>query len=188
MKNLDLEGSIAKLATSTYETGHRSSSWIKIKFHKNEEFVIVGYTLPQRSRQYFGALLLAYYQGKRLVFAGRVGTGFNEKVLRAIFHKLKPLEVPSLAMDNIQEPSGRWRPKGWKASDSRWTKPQLVAQVKFTEWTEEGILRPPSFQGLREDKNPLQVVRGVKISLQMLRPRGFNRRALATNASSTGTH
>ena len=159
MKSAGAEGSIAKGKSSVYETGRRSNAWVKIKFHKGQEFVIAGYTLPKKSRQYFGALILGYYKGKRLIFAGRVGTGFNEKSLREIHHKLKPLASPTPLVEEVQEPSGRWRPKGWKASDSRWVQPKLVAQVQFTEWTSDGILRHPSFQGLRDDKNPLDVVR-----------------------------
>jgi bifunctional non-homologous end joining protein LigD len=159
MDAVGAEGSIAKMMTSTYETGHRSGAWVKIKFHKGQEFVVVGYTLPKKSRKYFGALSLGYYKDKRLIFAGRVGTGFNDKALKEIFHKLKPLEISKPMVEEIQEPSGRWRPRGWKASDSRWVKPKLVAQVQFTEWTSDGILRHPSFQGLREDKKAADVVR-----------------------------
>jgi bifunctional non-homologous end joining protein LigD len=159
MEAVGAEGAIAKLKHSVYETGHRSGAWVKIKFHKGQEFVIAGYTLPKKSRRYFGALILGYYRGKRLIFAGRVGTGFNEKTLREIYRRLKPLEIESPLVEEIQEPSGRWRPKGWKASDSRWVKPQLVAQVQFTEWTSDGILRHPSFQGMRDDKKASDVVR-----------------------------
>jgi bifunctional non-homologous end joining protein LigD len=159
MRAAGAEGSIAKLKDSVYETGRRSGAWVKIKFHKGQEFVIAGYTLPKRSRQYFGALLLGYYKEKRLIFAGRVGTGFNEKSLKAIYGKLKPLESDVPLVEEVQEPSGRWRPKGWRASDTRWVKPSLVAQVQFTEWTDDGILRHPSFQGLREDKDPRDIVR-----------------------------
>lgn len=159
MRAAGAEGTIAKRKDSVYDTGHRSGAWVKIKFHKGQEFVIAGYTLPKKSRQYFGALILAYYEGKRLIFAGRVGTGFNDKSLKAIYAKLKPLESDVPFVEEVKEPSGRWRPKGWKASDARWVKPKLVAQVQFTEWTEDGILRHPSFQGLRVDKNPLDVVR-----------------------------
>ena len=159
MDAVGAEGSIAKLMTSTYETGHRSGAWVKIKFHKGQEFVVVGYTLPKNSRKYFGALSLGYYKDKRLIFAGRVGTGFNHKSLKEIFNKLRPLEIPEPMVEEIQEPSGRWKPRGWKASDSRWVKPQLVAQVQFTEWTSDGILRHPSFQGLRDDKKATDVVR-----------------------------
>jgi bifunctional non-homologous end joining protein LigD len=132
---------------------------VKIKFHKGQEFVIAGYTLPRRSRHYFGALILGYYKGKRLIFAGRVGTGFNDRSLGEIYAKLKKIEIDVPVVENVQEPSGRWRPKGWKPSDCRWVKPKLVAQVQFTEWTADGILRHPSFQGLRIDKSPRSVVR-----------------------------
>jgi len=159
MRLAGAEGAIAKLKTSRYEAGQRSGAWVKIKFHKGQEFVIAGYTLPKRSREYFGALVLGYYRGNRLIFAGRVGTGFSGKSLRDIYRKLKPLECATPMVEEIQEPSGRWRPKGWKASDTRWVKPKLVAQVQFTEWTDDGILRHPSFQGLRVDKNPKEVVR-----------------------------
>jgi bifunctional non-homologous end joining protein LigD len=159
MKAVGAEGSIAKLKTSIYETGRRSGAWVKIKFHQGQEFVITGYTLPKKSRRYFGALILGYYRNKRLIFAGRVGTGFNEKALKEIHEMLTPIEVAKPMVEEIREPSGRWRPHGWKASDNRWVKPKLVAQVQFTEWTSDGILRHPSFQGLRKDKKPTDVVR-----------------------------
>jgi bifunctional non-homologous end joining protein LigD len=159
MKSAGAEGAIAKRIYSTYETGRRSGAWVKIKFRKEQEFVVAGYTLPRRSRKYFGALILGYYRGKRLIFAGRVGTGFGDKSLREIFGQLKKLECDEPQVEGVQEPSGRWRPKGWKASDSRWVRPELVAQVQFAEWTSDGILRQPSFLGLRTDKNPREVVR-----------------------------
>jgi bifunctional non-homologous end joining protein LigD len=159
MRSAGAEGAIAKLKDSIYESGHRSGAWVKIKFHRGQEFVVAGYTLPKKSRQYFGALILGYYRGRKLIFAGRVGTGFSEKTLKEIYRKLAPLECEVPLVEEIREPSGRWRAKGWKPSDSRWVKPKLVAQVQFTEWTEDGILRHPSFLGLREDKNPKDVVR-----------------------------
>jgi len=159
MKTAGAEGAIAKLKDSIYESGRRSEAWVKIKFHKGQEFVVVGYTLPKRSRHYFGALLLGYYRGKRLIFAGRTGTGFTEKALREIYQKLKAIESLKPYVEEVQEPSARWRPKGWSAADNRWVKPRLVAQVQFAEWTEDGLLRQASFQGLREDKNPRDVVR-----------------------------
>ncbi|MEI9999591.1 MAG: non-homologous end-joining DNA ligase [Verrucomicrobiota bacterium] len=159
MKAAGAEGSIAKRKDSVYETGRRSGAWVKIKFRREQEFVIAGYTLPRGSRQYFGALLLGYYKGKRLIFAGRVGTGFTEKTLKELHGKLRKLETDAPAVEEVQDATGRWRPKGWKAADTRWVKPELVAQVQFAEWTDDGILRQPSFQGLRIDKNPRDVVR-----------------------------
>jgi bifunctional non-homologous end joining protein LigD len=162
MRSAGAEGSIAKRKDSRYESGRRSGEWVKIKFHKSQEFVVAGYMLPKKSRKYFGSLILGYYRGKRLIFAGRVGTGFNDKSLKTIYQKLKALECDSPFIEEVKEPSTRWRPKGWKPSDARWVKPELVAQVQFTEWTDEGILRHPSFLGLREDKNPRDVVREEK--------------------------
>ncbi len=159
MERAGAEGTIAKLKESIYENGRRPGTWIKIKFHRSQEFVVVGYTLPKKSRRYFGSLILGCYQDKRLIFAGHVGTGFSEKTLKAIFQQLKLLESPAPLVEEIQDPSGRWRPKGWKASDRRWVKPKLVAQVQFAEWTQDGLLRQASFQGLRNDKNPRDVVR-----------------------------
>jgi bifunctional non-homologous end joining protein LigD len=159
MEAVGAEGTIAKRIDSPYEVGRRSGAWIKIKFHKEQEFVIVGYKLPRKSRKYFGALLLGYYRGKRLIFAGHVGTGFSHKGLRDIYQKLKPLECAKAAVEEVRERSTRWRPPGWKASETRWVRPKLVAQVRFSEWTSDGILRHPSFLGLRDDKSPTDVVR-----------------------------
>lgn len=159
MRLAGAEGAMAKRKDSTYETGRRSGAWIKIKFHKGQEFVVVGYTLPKKSRQHFGALLLGYYEGKRLIFCGRVGTGFTEKSLRSIYEKLRLLESPEPCVEAVKKPSQRWRPPGWRPSDTRWVKPKLVAQIQFAEWTEDGMLRHPSFLGLREDKKATEVVR-----------------------------
>lgn len=159
MKAVGAEGAIAKLKDSVYEAGQRSGAWVKIKFHKGQEFVIVGYTPPKRSRKYFGALILGYYRRGRLVFSGRVGTGFTDKSLREIYKRLKPLASDVPLVEEVRDQPGRRRARGWKASDARWVKPSLVAQVRFTEWTDDGLLRHPSFEGLREDKNPAEVVR-----------------------------
>jgi bifunctional non-homologous end joining protein LigD len=159
MRLAGAEGAIAKRKDSLYEAGRRSGAWVKIKFHRAQEFVVVGYTLPRRARQYFGALLLGYYRGTRLVFAGHVGTGFSQKALGEIYRQLKRLECPEPAVEEVRQPSTRWRPRGWKISETRWVRPALIAQVQFTEWTSDGLLRHPSFQGLREDKSPADVVR-----------------------------
>jgi bifunctional non-homologous end joining protein LigD len=159
MREAGAEGAIAKQVDSVYEAGQRSGAWLKIKFHREQEFVVAGYTLPQKSRKHFGSLILGYYKSKRLIFAGHVGTGFSDRTLKEIHARLKKIEIDHPAVEQVQEQSGRWRAKGWKASECRWVKPQLVAQVKFTEWTADGILRHPSFLGLREDKSPREVVR-----------------------------
>jgi bifunctional non-homologous end joining protein LigD len=159
MREAGAEGAIAKRIDSVYETGQRSGAWIKIKFHREQEFVVVGYTLPKNSRKFFGSLLLGYFEGKRLIFAGHVGTGFSERMLKGIYGRLKKIEIDQPQAQQIQEQSDRWRAKGWKPSECRWVKPELVAQVKFTEWTTDGLLRHPSFLGLRDDKLPREVVR-----------------------------
>ncbi len=142
------EGVIAKLADSTYE-GRRSTNWLKFKCVRDQEFVVVGYTGPKGSRVGLGALLLGYYEGRDLVYAGKVGTGFDEATLRSLHERLSAIEqdAPPFTRGLVHE-------KG-----ARWTRPELVAQIGFTEWTRDGKLRHPRYQGLRTDKDPHDVVR-----------------------------
>ncbi|HEV2846555.1 MAG TPA: DNA ligase D, partial [Thermoanaerobaculia bacterium] len=148
--NFALEGIICKRADQPYVSG-RSKDWLKVKCLKRQEFVIVGFTDPEKSRVGFGALLLAVNQGKDLVFAGKVGTGFNDKTLRELRARLEKMETTKPAFKNA--------PRGAEARRSHWVRPELVGEVAFTEWTRDGILRHPTFQGLREDKNPEEIVR-----------------------------
>ena len=161
-QTLDLEGLIGKRSGSRYEDGKRSGAWIKIKLHLEQEFVIGGYTEPEGSRKYFGALLVGFYQGKKLKFAGRVGTGFSEKLLRSLLSDLNKLHVESCPFFNVPTPGrSRWD-QGLTPADLKrchWVKPTLVCQVKFTEWTRDDRLRQPVFLGIREDKSPMEVVR-----------------------------
>jgi bifunctional non-homologous end joining protein LigD len=145
------EGIIAKRADGAYVAG-RGRSWVKIKCGQRQEFVIAGYTDPSGSREAFGALLLGVYdkQGE-LRYAGRVGTGFNEQSLRQIHTKLRKREQ---AKPPFVDP-----PTGSEARGVHWVKPDLVAEVKFAEWTHEGSVRQASFQGLREDKPPRSITR-----------------------------
>jgi bifunctional non-homologous end joining protein LigD len=145
-----LEGVVAKRADSPYEP-RRTSTWLKIKCLLRQEFVIGGYTDPSGSRPGFGALALGYYEKGRLIYCGRVGTGFTEKLLQQILKELKarpqvktPFDVP---------------PTGREARGVHWVKPEMVAEVAFSGWTDEGLLRHPSFQGLRWDKDPAEVQR-----------------------------
>ena len=147
-----LEGMISKRADLPYQSG-RSKDWLKVKCLKRQEMVIVGFTDPEGSRSGFGALLLAVNEGKDLVYAGKVGTGFNAKTLTDLRKKLGKLER--------ETPAFKKAPRGAEARRSHWVEPKLVAEVAFTEWTEDGILRHPVFQGLREDKSPGEVVREV---------------------------
>ena len=134
-----------------YHSG-RNKDWLKVKCLKRQEFAIVGFTDPEKSRVGFGALLLAVNDDKgELTFAGKVGTGFNYRTLRELRARMNKLEVDKPAFKNP--------PRGAEARRSHWLKPQLVGEVAFTEWTREGILRHPTFQGLREDKSPREIVR-----------------------------
>jgi bifunctional non-homologous end joining protein LigD len=143
-----VEGILAKRADSRY-TGGRSRDWLKIKCQLRQEFVIGGWTDPQGARGWFGALHLGVYEGERLVYAGKVGTGFDETTLRRIWDQLQPLARRASPFDE-GTPAGRGH---------HWTEPTLVCEVRFTEWTEEGGIRHPAFLGLRGDKNPRDVRR-----------------------------
>ena len=159
MREVGAEGAIAKRRDSTYDGGSRSSAWVKIKWRRSQELVIVGYTLPEKSRQYFGSLALGYYEGKKLIFAGRVGTGYTAKTLKEIYGKLRKIEVAEPPVERIKPPSGRWRGPDWRPATTRWVQPRLVGQFEFAEWTSDGVLRQGSFVGLRDDKDPRKVVR-----------------------------
>ncbi len=145
-----LEGIISKRADLPYHGG-RSKDWLKVNCLKRQEFVIVGFTDPEGSRVGLGALLLAVHEGKDLVYAGKVGTGFTDRTLRDLRKKLDKIVV--------DKPAFKSAPRGAEARRSHWVKPELVGEVAFTEWTREGILRHPTFQGLREDKKPAEVIR-----------------------------
>ena len=164
VKRLGLEGLIAKRRDSQYEPGRRSGAWLKIKAQNEQEFVIGGYNPPQGSRKYFGSLLVGYYTGGDLVFAGKVGTGFNARSLKSLYEQFQKYRTSACPFaELLTKRSGRSN-RGITAAEMKrcvWLKPELVCQVKFLEWTRGGILRQPVFLGLREDKKPQQVVREV---------------------------
>ena len=146
-----VEGIIAKRAERPYRGG-RSRDWLKIKCTARQELVIVGYSEPSGSRVGIGALLLAVNDADgELVYAGKVGTGFDTETLLDLEARLAPLEQES--------PGFRDAPRGARARGVHWVRPELVAEVEFTEWTDDGRIRHPSFQGLREDKEVGEVVR-----------------------------
>jgi bifunctional non-homologous end joining protein LigD len=144
---LGLEGIVGKRADRPYRSG-RSKDWIKIKCHQYQELVIVGYTPMKGHRSCIGALLVGLPEGGRLRYAGRVGTGFSNATLRDLKARLDPLVV--------DEPPVADPPR---LKDVRWVRPELVAQVRFSEWTSDGLLRQPSFEGLRLDKPAREVRR-----------------------------
>ena len=147
---LGLEGMILKAADSRY-SGTRTRSWLKLKCGRRQEMVIGGYTDPEGSRQGFGALLMGVYEEGALKYSGKVGTGFDDKTLAGLRAKLDKLSQDKPAFIDP--------PRGAAAARSHWVKPELVAEIAFTEWTHDGTLRHPSFQGLRLDKKPAEVVR-----------------------------
>ncbi len=146
-----LEGIVCKRTDLPYRAG-RTKDWLKVKCMKRQELVVVGFTDPEKSRVGFGALLLAVNDDKgELVFAGKVGAGFTDATLREMRAQMDKLEIKKPAFKNP--------PRGAEARRSHWLKPKLVAEVAFTEWTRDGSLRHSTFQGLREDKNPEEIVR-----------------------------
>ena len=147
---MGLEGIIAKRGDAPYLSA-RTRSWLKIKCSKSQEFVIGGYTEPAGVRTGFGALLLGVNEAEGLRYAGRVGTGFDERLLRELRRRFDPLRRQSSPFATI--------PKGTRLSGVHWLEPTLVCEVVFTGWTSDGLLRHPSFKGLREDKPAGQVRR-----------------------------
>jgi bifunctional non-homologous end joining protein LigD len=143
-----LEGIVGKVRTSPYRS-IRSREWVKIKAKKRQEFVVGGWTEPRGSRKEFGSLLVGYYEGGELVYAGHVGTGYDTKILKDVMKKLAPLE----------RKTAPFKEKPKTNTPAHWVKPELVAEITFAEWTREGILRQPVFLGLRIDKDPKTVVR-----------------------------
>jgi bifunctional non-homologous end joining protein LigD len=142
------EGLIAKRADAPYARG-RSKDWLKLKCAWEQELVIGGYTDPAGSRTDFGALLVGHYQDGQLRYAGKVGTGYTAATLRNLGARLRKLETPEPPFVDA-----RPIPRG-----THWTRPELVAQIGFAEWTTDGRLRQPRFLGLRDDKRPDEVVR-----------------------------
>lgn len=164
---LGLEGIIAKKSDSRYVTGDRSKNWLKIKIQQRQEVVIVGYTKNKSTPKAFSSLLLGAYENKKLVYVGKVGTGFKDKQQQEMLDLFKSLEIQESPFDEIPDynkPS-RFRPNPPQAAVT-WLKPQLVCEISFTEITTDGVFRHPAFEGLREDKKPKEVVRETKKPIQ----------------------
>jgi bifunctional non-homologous end joining protein LigD len=146
-KENGLEGVIAKNLRSTYQYGRRSKDWLKIKAIQEQEAIICGFTSPRGSRKFLGALILGLYKGKELQYIGHTGGGFDEESLKNVYDRLKPLMT--------KECPFKTKPK--TNAPATWVKPQLVCEVKFQEWTDDGNMRQPIFLGIREDKKPQEV-------------------------------
>jgi bifunctional non-homologous end joining protein LigD len=144
-----LEGIVSKRKSSPYRSG-RTKAWLKAKCLNEQEVVIGGFTFQPRHKDTLAALLTGTYRGENLVYAGKVGTGFTTDEAKDLLKKLKPLVIEKPPFENIPQEAGR---------HALWVKPVLVVQVFFNEWTDAGLLRQPSYQGLREDKPPKQVVK-----------------------------
>src|SRR2546421_640973 len=159
-----LEGVIAKRADSRYAQGKRTRDWLKIKTHGRQEFLIAGYTKGQGRRAgRFGSLVLAVRRGKELVYVGNCGTGFTEQEIDRLLEKLRPLERRTSPF-----PEPPTMPKR-RQGDVVWVEPKLVCEVEFAEWTHDGRLRAPSYQGLREDKAPEDVSREEPLATEIRR-------------------
>lgn len=145
VKRRGYEGLVAKRLDSPYHAG-RSTDWLKVKARHEDEFLIIGVTKPRGAREYFGALLLAVYEGSKLRYVGKVGTGFDAKSLAALHDKFRPLvRRLSAVSEDVNEPNVTF------------LAPRLVAQVSYREWTADMKLRQPVFLGLRSDKRPEEI-------------------------------
>ena len=197
------EGLIAKCADSVYQSGKRSPDWRKLKIVQEQEFVIGGWTEPRQSRMYFGALLLGVYEAatqghkgnkghksfpspeppaaspeRRLVYVGHTGTGFDQRELARVMKLLQPLETTVCPFAN--RPKTNERP--------HWVEPRLIAQIKFTEWTDDRKLRHPVYLGLRDDKKPQDVVREPTSAISAAsKDRLSPRKTVVASGPSTGS-
>lgn len=149
VEKLGMEGMVAKDAQSRYEEGRRSGAWVKVKIHNQQEALIVGFTAPRGARKRLGSLVLGVRQNGGIRFVGHSGGGFTEAKLEDLYNRLEKIKVPN-------SPFGEKIPIN---SPITWVKPELVCQIKFTEWTPDGRMRHPIFEGLREDKPPEEVVK-----------------------------
>jgi bifunctional non-homologous end joining protein LigD len=150
---LGAEGIVSKCRTAPYRAGSRWDDWRKTKCVRRQEFVVGGFTEPEGSREGVGSILVGYYEGRALRFAGKVGTGkgWNDAFGRRLRRLLESLAVDTVPFDPA--------PPGALAKRAHWVEPRLVAEVQFTEWTGDGKIRHPSLQGFRTDKRPTELRR-----------------------------
>jgi bifunctional non-homologous end joining protein LigD len=177
VKAKGLEGILAKQAQSRYES-KRSGNWIKIKVSCQQDFIICGFLLGER--EYFGALVLGYYENKKLVYAGNVGSGFTQQSLKAMFETIKPLVTKKAVLSDVPRDVGV----------VTWVRPDLVCTVRFTSWTHDNRLRAPVFLGLRDEVDPEEVVRETGLLAEDLTAENepIDSTADATQESGSKTH
>jgi ATP-dependent DNA ligase len=155
-REFGFEGIVAKRKDSVYESGKRSGAWVKYKVNRGQEFVIGGYT-PGNP---FDALIVGYYEGERLIYAAKVRNGFVSQVRREVASRFNGLEIDACPFANLPEKKRtQWALTREEMKNCVWLKPELVAQIEFTEWTPDGHLRHSRFVGLREDKEAGGVAR-----------------------------
>ena len=162
IQRLKLEGVIAKRNDSVYESGRRSGQWVKIKAINQQDFVIGGFTPRGGTRMHFGALLVGVFEKGKFIYAGKVGTGFDQKWLGLLAEKMAAMKIKECPFTNLPQPRTSRFGGGLPASEMRvctWVEPKLICEVQFAEWTDDGSLRHPSFLGMREDISPSEVGR-----------------------------
>jgi len=170
VKKMGLEGIIAKKQNSSYRENDRTRDWLKIKTQKRQEVVIGGYTLNEGSNKKFSSLLVGVYEKGKLIYTGKIGTGFNHKMQDELLKQFKPLvtkSAPFLSIPDINKPS-RFRPDPPDAK-AFWLKPKLICEVSYTEMTSDGVMRHPSFEGMRSDKKPETIVLEKEIAEEKVR-------------------
>ncbi|MNI18245.1 putative ATP-dependent DNA ligase YkoU [compost metagenome] len=158
-KKLGIEGVMAKRKESVYHIHERSSDWLKIKANRRQEVVIGGFTKNEGSSKLFSSLLVGLYEGKKLIYTGKVGTGFSAKLQQELMVQFKPLVTKNSPFDDEPDinKSSRFRPRPPHTAVT-WLHPNLVCEVSFTEMTVDGVMRHPSFDGMRNDKNAKKVI------------------------------
>ena len=155
---MKVEGIVSKRIDAPYAPGNRGL-WLKVKCLNREEFVVIGWTDPEGSRPWLGALLLAYHDPDgRLVYAGRVGTGIDQAELERLWRRLQPLAITDMPLE-VPPPRNARFGSPLVLSRVHWAQPELVAEVKYLAWTEDNLLRQVVYEGLREDKPASEVRR-----------------------------
>jgi bifunctional non-homologous end joining protein LigD len=164
---MGMEGIMAKKADGNYFPGERTREWLKIKVNKRHEVVIGGYTRNEGSAKTFSSLLVGVYENGKLQYTGKIGTGFDAALQKEMMNKMKKLETnrnPFSIEPDVNKPS-RFRPNPPKAKVT-WIKPQLVCEVSYTEITDDGVMRHPSFEGMRTDKKAKEVVKEKPVAVK----------------------